>query len=176
MLIRHDDYDMRMSPEFYIAVHEKFIANNLIETAVIQITQHGRLANFEAKKEIIEYMNTAPNWDLQIHCWAHDPYHEMSYNEIVRDMSAALFHFQKLFNRLPTVWYPPHNGDSEEMQRAAKTLGLIINNESIGIKQFVMDARGGVIKGNSLYFHGWNSKEMGYFDEMIRLVKEYENR
>ena len=172
LIIRNDDFDFRMLPEFYIAVHEYFIANDLIETAVIQITQHGRMPNYEAKKEIIEYMNTAPNWDLQIHCWAHDRYQEMSHNEIIRDMSAALFHFQRLFNRLPTTWFPPHNAISEEMETAARELGLVINNESCGIKDFVKLAKEGVVETNSLYFHGWRNEEMEYFEEMIKLAKE----
>ena len=171
LTIRHDDYDFRMLPEFYIAVHEHFIANDLTETAVIQFARHERLLNIEKHKETIEYMNTAPNWDLQIHCWDHDNYSEMSYPEIYKDMSAALFHFQQLFNRLPTTWYPPHNVNSEDMMRAATTLGMTINDESIGVKDFVMDAREGIIKGKSLYFHGWNNNEMEYFEEMLKLVK-----
>ena len=171
LIIRNDDFDFRMQPEFYIAVHEHFIVNDLIETAVIQIAKDDRLINFEAKSDVIEYMNTSPNWDLQIHCFNHSSYHEMSYGKIVRDMSAALYHFQELFHRRPTTWFTPHNTDSEGMQKAAKRLGLEINNESIAIQQFVSDAREGVIKGDSVYFHGWNDGEMKYFEEMIELIK-----
>ena len=177
--IRNDDFDFRMSTEYYVAVHEHFIANDLIETAVIQITKNNNLSDFEAKRELIDYMNTAPNWDLQIHGWAHDNYHEMSYGEIVRDMSAGFFHFQKLFNKLPTVWYPPYNGRSEDMERAAETLGLTIDNEDMPISRFVekrdMDWENGKLKGHSLYFHSWNHQEMEHFEEMIKLVVEIEN-
>lgn len=174
LIIRHDDFDWRMPAEFYIAVHDYFIANDLVETAVIQISQHGRLPDFEKKRDLIDYMNTAPNWDIQLHGWSHDHYHEMAYDDIVRDISAALFHFQRLFNRLPRVWYPPYNKRTEEMERAAATLGLVIDNEEISIKQFV-DGVGwvkGRFTGHSCHFHGWNQAEMEYFEKMIELAKE----
>lgn len=179
LIIRSDDFDFRMIPEFYIAVHEHFIANDLIETAVVQITQHGRLFDFgeRGKMEIINYMNTAPNWDIQFHCWAHDAYGEMEYSEVARDVSAGLFHFQKLFNKLPTVWYPPHNARSEEMERAAGLLGLRIDNEDMPIRRFV-DKVGwvdGKFQGHSLYFHSWKHQEMEYFEEMIKLAVEIKN-
>jgi peptidoglycan/xylan/chitin deacetylase (PgdA/CDA1 family) len=176
LVIRNDDFDFRMLSEFYIAVHEYFIANDLIETAVVQLTKFGKIPDFEAKKETIDYMNTAPNWDIQIHGWSHDHYHEMVYDEIVRDMSAALFHFQKLFNKLPTVWYPPYNGHSGEMERAASTLGLTTSNEDMPIRRFVdkrdIDWEDGKFKCHSLYFHGWKDAEMEYFEKMIRLAGE----
>ena len=176
LIIRHDDYDFRMTLDRYVKIHEKFIANNLVETAVIQLAQFNKLPDFEGKKlPIVEYMNAFPNWDLQIHCWSHDDYGKLVYDDIVRDMSAALFYFQRLFNKLPTIWFPPRNVRTYEMERAAKTLNLEINNESMGIKDFVKLAREGVVKTKSLYFHGWKDTEMEYFDEMIRLVKKYDS-
>ena len=174
LIIRHDDFDFRMGTEFYIAIHEHFIVNDLTETAVIQISTHGRVPEFDKKKELINYMNNSPNWNLQIHGWSHDHYHEMPYTEIVRDMSAAFFYFQKLFNKLPTMWYSPYNGHSEEMENAAKFLGLTIDNEDIGIRRFVdkIDWKDEKFQGHSLYFHGWKWQEMEYFEEMIKLAKE----
>jgi len=180
LIIRSDDFDFRMETEYYVAVHEHFIANDLIETAVVQIAKltngHATLVDFEAKKDLIEYMNTAPNWDIQIHCLAHNSYHEMNYDDIVRDMSAALFHFQRLFNKLPTVWYTPRNGRSDDMEQAARVLNLTISNEDMPIRRFVdkrdIDWENGKFKGHSLYFHSWKHQEMEYFEKMIKLAKE----
>jgi len=174
LIIRSDDWDFRMPPEFYIDVHEKFIKAGLIETACLQFTQHDKLVNF--KPELINYMNTAPNWDFQLHCWCHDKYSEyVDFNYIVRNLAAAIFFCQKLFNHTPTIWYPPWNETTPDMEKAAEIVGLKIDNESNDIQKFIREVKAGTFKGHSVYFHSWKWQEMESFEEMIKLIKEIES-
>ena len=167
--IRHDDFDFRMEPSQYIAIHEEFIKAGLIETAVLQFTQDNRLVN--CPDELIDYMNTAPNWNFAIHGWAHHHYDELKMDIIVRDIAAAMFMTKKIFNVTPTVWSTPWNCISREMEMAAEKLGLRIDNESYDIARFIREVKTGGYSGHSVYFHGWKSDEMILFPEMLQLAK-----
>lgn len=152
-----------------MAIHLEFVKAGLTETAVLQFTQDGRLKNFDP--ELIEYMRETPNWDYQIHGWAHDRYPELETDFIVRDISAACWWCDRLFGKKPTVWYPPWNLCTKNMERAAQILNLTISNESYDIARFIREVEGGHYEGTTLYFHGWNSSEMLLFPKMIELLK-----
>lgn len=170
MVIRSDDFDFRLPASQYIAVHEKFVEADLVETAVLQFTQDGRLSYFDP--ELIKYMNEASCWDFQIHGWEHTKYNEMQPDTIVRDIGAAMFFCEKLFNKKPTVWYPPWNIWSGTMETAAKTLGLTIDNESYDIAKFIRNVEAKTYDGHSVYFHSWKPDEMLLFDRMLECAKE----
>ena len=170
IIVRHDDFDFRLKTEEYIAIHEKFIKRNLIETAVVQYTKDGRERVYD--KELIEYMNTAPNWDIQLHGWAHDEYDKLTQSEIADALQNSLNMSMKLFNKYPTVWYPPWNRRNEDMEIVAEAFGLTISNESYDISKFIRESRAGVYKGTSIYFHGWKADEMACLDEALNCVEE----
>ena len=170
MVIRHDDFDFRMDTADYVAIHDKFIEADLIETAVLQFTQDGNLKNF--RPDLVSYMNNAPNWDLQIHGWEHTKYDEMTVDQCVKDLAACICLTQKLFNTTPTTWYPPWNGMSDNMKKAAEMLDLKLDNESYDIAKFIREVEAGTYEGHSVYFHGWNQNEMARFDDMIRCLKQ----
>jgi len=174
IIIRHDDFDFRLEPGQYKTIHEAFIKHGLTETAVLQFTQDGNLKNFHT--ELIEYMRTSPNWNIQIHGWEHTKYDEMTYDAIVKDLLACKALTYKLFGVWPSIWFPPWNCYSEATQRAADFVGLTIDRESYDIKKFLREVQSGIYKGHSLYFHGWNRDEMEVFYPMLELVKAYENR
>lgn len=176
LIIRHDDYDWRLDPDDYIALHELFIENGLTETAVVQLATDDRLKDFARYEKLIEYMNTAPNWDIQLHGYSHSMYKDMGYDEIVKDLSAAKYWFLKLFLKKPTVWYTPWNQRTENMERAAAAVGMTIDNESNDISKFIREAEAGIFTGHSLYFHWWNNSERRQVPRMLELVKQYETR
>lgn len=168
-LIRHDDFDFRLSPQEYIAIHEKFIEAGLVETAVLQFTHDGRLVNIP--KELIDYMNKSTNWDFAIHGWDHVKYNEMLTDFVVRDISACMHYIQELFGKRATLWCTPWNTNGRTMEEAARILGLTISNESYDIWRFNREILAGVYEGHSLYFHGWKADEMLEFPKMIENAK-----
>ena len=166
MIIRQDDFDFRMDTADYVAIHERFIEANLIETAVLQFTQDGRLKNF--RPDLISYMNNTPNWSFQVHGWEHAKYDIMTRDKCVKDLAACICLTEKLFDTTPTTWFPPWNGMSDNMKEAAKMLDMKIDNESYDIAKFIREVEAGTYKGHSVYFHGWNQNEMARFDDMIK--------
>lgn len=175
LIIRHDDFDFRLTPNEYIEIHEQFIKADLVETAVIQFTQDNRLSSIS--DELVNYMLNSSHWDFQLHGWAHTHYDELKYDYIVRDMSAAIFWCKRIFGKTPTIWFPPWNCMSREMELAAEVVGLRIDNESNDIAKFIRETevevgRNGVWQGRSVYFHGWKSDEMKLFPRMLELANQ----
>jgi peptidoglycan/xylan/chitin deacetylase (PgdA/CDA1 family) len=176
IVCRSDDYDLRLEPAQYIAVHEEFKKAGLIETANMQFTQWGRLCN--VPEEIVNYINAnKDSFSIQIHGWGHFAYDEMEYDFIVRDLAACQHFIRKYFNTQATVWYPPWNRFSNTMEKAANYMGLKLDNESNDIAKFIREvetelARGGKWSGHSVYFHSWKQDEMIQFPKMIELLKK----
>jgi len=169
-LIRHDDMDFRLDLTQYQAIHEEFIKAGLVETAVLQFTHDNRLVNIP--QEIVDYMNSSPNWDFAIHGWDHAHYDEFLSDIIVRDIAAAMHFCEELFHKRPTIWSTPWNCRSGGMEQAAKVLGITIDNESYDIARFIREVKTGTYEGHSVYFHGWKNDEMLQFPEMLELAKE----
>lgn len=169
MIIRHDDFDFRMNPEEYIENHEKFIKADVVETAVIQIAKDGKLNRVDPL--LVNYMNTVTHWDLQLHGWEHAEYDKMTYDEIIKDLGASIAWMRRMFNKGPTVWYPPWNKRTDVMEKAAEFFGLEIDNESCDISRFIREKEAGIFKGNSVYFHLWSKSEAEQIDRMIELCK-----
>jgi len=174
LVIRSDDFDFRMDPEDYIANHEKFIKAGLTETAVVQYTHDGREGTYDPK--LINYMRNAPNWDIQLHGWAHDDYAILPNWRIYDDLQKAKLKSVELFGKEPTIWFPPWNGYSEHMQEMADLMSLKIDHESNDISKFIREAKAGTFIGHSVYFHLWNHDEASKVDEMLKYAKEYEYR
>ena len=168
--LRHDDFDWRLDPQDYIDNHEKFIEVGLTETAVVQYTHDGRVPNYD--QFLINYMNTSPNWDIQLHGWAHDEYDKLSPAEIREHLEKSIEMSEKLFDIKPTVWYPPWNRKTEIMEDIARSFGLEIDNESNDISKFIREVEPGIFNGHSVYFHLWNNSEREKIDKMLELAKE----
>ena len=168
--IRSDDFDFRMPLEAYVDVHQKFIDRGLTETAVIQFTNEGNEPDWGKKQGIIDYLNTAPNWDIQLHGWSHAAYNEMTQTEIADDLQKSMDMSMTLFGKYMDVWYPPRNCISEDMEYVADAFGLKIDNESYDIERFIREKDH--YKGHSFYFHTWRKPEVDLLDEALDIAKE----
>lgn len=174
LIIRQDDFDFRLTPEVYITNHEKFIEAGATETAVIQYTHDGREAIYSPK--LIEYMKTAPNWDIQLHGWCHDDYSKLPKWRMYDDIQKARLKAVELFGKEPTIWFPPWNVYSDDMKEIADLQSLTIDNESNDISKFIREMKAGSFKGHSVYFHLWSHSEAKQIDEMIQYAKIYADK
>lgn len=170
VVCRQDDMDFRLKPEQYIEAHQKFIDRQLVETAVIQFTHDGRLPIYDSK--LIDYMNTAPYWDIQLHGWEHAEYDKMTQTDIADHLQKSLDKSMELFGKTPTVWYPPWNRRNEDMETVAKAFGLEISNESYDIWRFLRETRSGEYAGTTFYYHLWKNDEYSLLDEALNVVAE----
>lgn len=167
--IRHDDYDWRLDTSQYIEIHEAFLKAGLIETLAMQWSQWGRICT--VKQDLVDYINNTPGYDIQLHGFAHFHYDEWEYDFIVRDLAASIYFSERYFKKRPTIWFPPWNCMSNNMERAAAFVGMEISNESNDIWRFIREAEVGKFSGKTLYFHGWKKDEMELFPRMLELAK-----
>lgn len=168
LIVRHDDFDFRLEPEDYIDNHERFIEAGVDETAVVQYTHDGRVPNYNPF--LINYMNTAPNWDIQLHGWEHAEYDKLSPLEVRKHLEKSIEMSEKLFGVKPKVWYPPWNRRTEIMGDIARSFGIKIDNESNDISKFIREKEAGIFNGHSVYFHLWNRHEAEKIDRMLELI------
>lgn len=169
VILRQDDLDFRLDPQDYIDNHEKFIKADLIETAVVQYTHDGNIPNYPEK--LIKYMNEAPNWDIQLHGWSHDDYAKLPKWIVREHLLKAKEMSMKLFNKYPTVFYPPWNSVTDETREVVESIGMTVDNESYDISRFIREVKAKEYKGHSVYFHLWNHTEKDQIDSMLECAK-----
>lgn len=174
IMVRSDDLDFRLTVEQYAHAHQMFIDRELVETAVIQYTHDGNIPNYDPK--LIEYLNTAPYWDIQLHGWAHDNYAELPKWRIREDLRKSKEMSMKLFGKEPTIWATPWNCRSEAMDEVAALEGLVISNESYDIAKFIREVKSGEYQGTSFYYHSWKADEMVQLPEALDLVKQLKEK
>src|ERR1035437_9278727 len=119
-------------------IHKEFQKAGLTETIALQFTQWGRLCN--VPPEIVQYINSEPNYEIALHGWGHFAYNEMEYDFIVRDLAASIHFAEKYFHKKPKVWYTPWNCMSNSIEKAAAYVGLEVSNESNDIWRFIREA------------------------------------
>jgi len=158
-IIREDDFDPRYSFATVKNTHELFLQKNLIHTLAIQAKRHEGVGHTQ---EVIDYINSTSNWDIQLHGWDHDRYSDWKYNDIVRDLFAGIGYCQQMFKRVPTVFYPPWNCESNVLKQACQYVGLQFNNNCAYIMSYTNTPESYQDK-NVIYFHNWdlnNSKAL----------------
>ncbi len=174
IVCRSDEWDFRFGVERYQRIHQEFLKRNLVETVNLQFCQHGVLSNIN--DTLVEYLKNTPNYDIQLHCWEHIIYADMSEAVITRDLAASCHYFMKYFNRLPAVWYPPWNMVSQTMLSVADDFGMRVDNESYDLKKFIREVKAETFTGHSIYFHGGMEQELVILPEALDLVVDFSKK
>ena len=149
MLYRDDDICKWTDLTEFKKLHEIFISNKKIHTCAVLFED---LAD---NYGLFHYLVTAPLLDVQLHGWKHRDYSKMSLDEIVKDFTDAIAHWNLnvirrygddiLKNPLKriTTFYPPWNRTSKEIEEVCKQLNLRVDNR---------------IGGEVFNFHYWSVK------------------
>ena len=105
MIFRHDDFSPRTRLEAAKQIHNEFLKRDLVETVCVETVciQACHPPVVGLNERIVEYIKSSPNYDVQLHCWEHSSYDEMTSPEVIRDLSAAMFYIRKAFGAYPTV-------------------------------------------------------------------------
>lgn len=170
LVIRHDDFDFRMALDHYILTHQMFLDRGLVETVNLQFSQFGRLV--EIRPEVVKYLLKTPNYDIQLHCWEHIMYANMPSMVIYRDLAASCWKFMELFHKKPTIWYPPWNVKSIEMEQIADGFGMTVDAESYDLKKFLREIEANDFRGHSVYFHAYQQDEMIVLPKVLDRIKQ----
>lgn len=170
MIIREDDFDPRYKVEQVKFVHEMFLGRNLTHTIALQMAVGGQ---FVHKQEVIDYVKSTGNWDIQLHGWNHEEYHKWPMRDIARDLFAAIAYTQKLFGVTPKIFYPPWNGESPSIEAACKLTGLEFNNKAAYIIHYLREPK----KWDwveAIYFHAWEKSNLDRLPKLLDKFKKEE--
>ena len=166
-IIREDDFDPRYPASVVQKTHEMFLQKNLIHTLAVQVKRHSGVGHTQ---ELINYINSTSNWDIQLHGWDHERYSDWEFNDIVRDLYAAIGYCQHKFNHTPTVLYPPWNCESDVLKRACDYVGLLFNNNCAYIMSYTNSPEKYQDK-NVVYFHNWDNFNCEALPKLLDMAK-----
>lgn len=115
--------------------------------------------------ECIEYIKNETKegrMTPEIHGFKHIDYSNLTYNEVIEDLSKCLEFFWKNFNIIPTKWYTPWGANSEKLQAAASSLGLVLIDCSVltkidGLAQKAQNDADleSILQGKEIFYHWW---------------------
>ena len=172
MIFRHDDFSRVIPLATVKWVHEEFLKRDLIETACIQVC-YGGIPGLH--NNVIEYLRSMPDYDIQLHCWDHNQYHTWDAERIIQDLSAAMSYIKETFGNYPTAFYPPWNADSESVTEASAFLGLDLRNKGTYIKHYI-NAPSAYMDTTVIYFHSWSKDNLEVLPALLNLFVTQENK
>ena len=166
-IIREDDFDPRNFKSSVEESHKMFLDRNLIHTIAVQAARYGHIGH---SQDLIDYINSTPNWDVQLHGWEHEKYSEWKYDDIVKELFAAIGYVQKKFNTTPTIFYPPWNCDSDILRKACEYIGLEHNNNCAYIMSYTNTPEKYQDK-NVVYYHAWDKFNYEALPKLLDMAK-----
>lgn len=166
-IIREDDFDPRYSLDFVKKIHELFLEKNLIHTVALLPSKEDRIGHTE---ELISYINSTSNWDIQVHGWHHEKYSEWKYEDTVKDLFAVIGYIRQKFNKDPSIFYPPWNCDSDILRKACQYVGLEHNNNCAYIMSYTNTPEKYQDK-NVVFFHAWDKYNYPEIPKLLDMAK-----
>ena len=166
IIVRSDDLDPRINLDDLKHLHSLFLANNITFTvAVNNVIGAARKFN----QDVIDYINSTPGWDIQLHGYEHQHLWYMNYNELYQNLFTNLYLTKQIFvNANPTVLYPPWNEGSQTMQEVCKDLGLELHTSGVHIRFYVKWQRR---EDTNVFIHWWDLFDWKMLPELFAIIK-----
>ena len=181
-MYRNDDFAFNVPIDYLTEVHNWFIKAKVNHTIAMQgITEN---------RTLIDYIKSTPYWDIQIHCWQHDPYRDMDKVNIYTNLKTMVDFGEKELGQRPTTIFPPwgRTGSGPLLVEAADKLGLKVDPDCAYIEFYLGAIANGeeyfktaVAETNHnipysewrrVYFHLNNAKEMALVPALIDVTQE----
>jgi hypothetical protein len=162
MIWRDDDIGAKTSLEELRAVDDLFQASGLVQHTIAVVA-----AGLERRPDLVNFIRER-RMLVQLHCWEH---HDLSLDTKARAMlPRAVDLLEQLFQRRPTVLYPPWNQTNEALHEAAAALGLRVSATKVSLAQFLR--AGGDVREDTINFHYWHAPDVEQLAPAIRLHLE----
>lgn len=166
-ILRNDDFDPRYDLETVMKFHKEFVQRDLIETIAVQATRNGAMAHHE---DVVEYINNTSHYNVALHGWDHEDYGKMDRKDIVKHLSASLYIVERQFAQKPTVFYPPWNSSSKELELACEFLGLELSYEAVDMGGYIRDPER-YQNIPAIYFHMWEQGAYEMLPQLLDIIK-----
>jgi peptidoglycan/xylan/chitin deacetylase (PgdA/CDA1 family) len=159
MLYRDDDISVTTNIILLKKVHDIIVSRGKIHTVAVQ------MKDIWENKEVWYFLMTAKNLDVGLHGWTHRDYSKLSYDEIMRDIHESISYWESNilrggYNKKEIkTFYPPWNRVSQDLERACKDMGLILDSRTI-------KTHPGEVYG----FHYWTFTEQDSVDRLVSVL------
>ncbi len=167
MIFRDDDFSHLSQLNEFRHVHEVFAWYGQVHTIAVMAK------NLERNKELIDYVKSQDNIDVQLHCWEHLDY---SNNEgyCFEHLKMGANKIEEVFGKRPTVWYPTFNRVSPVCIAHAHFLGMETSYHKRGLLSYV--EKKGIVDEKVLNFHYWAYSDLMFLEPALRIAKELEGK
>lgn len=160
---RNDDISQWTKLDEFRRVHEIFIKYNVVHTLAVICR------DLEKHTELIKYLNSQPLLDMQFHCLDHFHY---PHNKSIMDeqFSEGVKVFERVFNKKPTVWFPPFNDTDVHCADAAAKYGMKTSYQKVSLKYYI-DNKGDVMFP-VVNFHSWYEMEQMLLEPALKIYTD----
>lgn len=137
------------------ALFEKYKVKHTVSLIAKEIDKAKALVKFIKDNKI----------EVQVHAWNHQHYID-NIEQAKEDLPKAVEMIKKVFGKKPTIFYPPWNESSIELEEVAKENGLTVSNKKISLSQYLKGVQGEVVN-----FHYW-APECEQLEEALQKYTE----
>lgn len=116
--------------------------------------------------ELVEYIKDHPHIDVQLHCWTHDDFTELTQTEIFDQLKKGKQILKEAFGKDVKIFYPPYNKVNDLVVRTAETLGLKTSFLKMSLQNYLNGYTNDVIN-----FHYWADE----CKDLENALKKYTN-
>lgn len=131
MIFRDDDISWLTNVNEFAKVHEFFNEYKQIHTIAL-LTK-----DIEKNPELINYINSQSNIDVQIHGYEHLDFNFTSERETEFQLAKSIEIIQRFFGKKPTTFFPPFNSINTSTISIGVELGLTVSIDKVGCIYYI---------------------------------------
>jgi peptidoglycan/xylan/chitin deacetylase (PgdA/CDA1 family) len=160
LIWRDDDIHWSTDLAQFIRVHELFNKYDAVHTIAVIAK------DIDKNQELVEYIKSQPNIDIQLHCWEHISFtHNLDI--LKEDLKQGIKKLEDVFGKKPTILYPPWNNTNDKVERIANLLGLKVSNIKVGISFYLKAV--GKVDEETVNFHNWSVGDCIFLEQALQL-------
>ena len=162
MILRNDDIGKFTKLDELRRVNDIFLKYGLTHTVAL-ITN-----GIEERTTLIDYLKSAGNFDIQLHCHDHFDFTKLSDVEVIGQFLSSFDIFDLCGFKKPVTWFPPWNKSNAFSAHIASIFGLKMSNQKVSLGYFI--ANNGKVEADVINFHSWHEPEQMLLEPAFKLI------
>lgn len=168
MIFRDDDISCFTNVDDFKRVHELFNKYNVTHTIAVIAK------DIDKNSELIEYILSQSNINVQLHCWDHVDMTQLNEIELQWAFSKGVSCLKTWLKKNPTILYPPWNKHSTPMDEKAKMFDMTVSSKKISLAQYIKF--GGDVGEETINFHYWAPQETMLLEQALIIFTQRNQR
>lgn len=168
MIFRDDDISCFTNLDDFKRVHDLFNKYETLHTIALIAK------DIERHPSLIDYIKSQSNIDVQLHCWDHIDLTECHIITVKASLEHGIQKMEEIFNKIPTILYPPWNRSDERLEEACKEQKLEVSHKKISLPQYIKF--NGDVSESTINFHYWAAQEVMYLEAALIIYNQRKHR